>query len=98
MNHYRSLSHTAWDCKYHLIQKIKSLENAYRKGVSMVLPLQSYRHKKHGIVGQFHMSSYPSIRNLPSISLTILIFLIHIYGRLADFYPRFNISRQKKQD
>jgi len=97
MNHYRSLSHTAWDCKYHLIQKIKSLENAYSKGVSMVLPLQSYRHKKHGIVGQFHMSSYPSIGNLPSISLTILIFLIHIYGRLADIYPGFNISRQKKR-
>jgi len=45
MDHYRSLSHTAWDCKYHLIQKIKSLENAYSKGVSMVLPLQSYRQK-----------------------------------------------------
>jgi hypothetical protein len=26
-----------------------------------------------------------------------MIFLIHIYGRLADFYPRFNIFRQKKK-
>ena len=97
MNHYRSLSHTAWDCKYHLIQKIKSLENAYSKGVSMVLPLKSYRHKKHGIVGQFHMSSYPSIRNLPSISLTILIFLIHIYGRLADFIRGSIFPDRKKR-
>ena len=74
------------------VETIKSLGNAASTGASMVLLSKSHWQKTIKLPGQFHISSNRPIRNLPIISLTIWIFLIQIYGRLADYLSEVQYS------